>query len=435
MRNIFKPVFLGIAASVIFFSLAGCDNGTGGNGEPSDKPDDITVEVIIGSSPTVLRGGQVTFLAAVSGPTTDKTVKWSIDEENRHPETKIDINDKGERFLYVSEDETLETLTVRATSNADPEKSGTKTITVPVPVVDKVEISLPESWVVPWQGKVDTGKGGEIEFTVKVTGKDFIRAAVTWSIDNEGKKQGTTITDGDNGVAQLRVAQDETLTSFKVLAVSKWDANKVGEVTVTVKEPTVTGVVILNHEGIGVPDGTIAKPSIQIKTSDSEAFRAIVTGTGKVDQTVTWKIERLTYKIMVLIIQPYNGEMVDGWGEEELVIDLNAGNLGNTWVSTGNKTSNGSLIYEQKPIERGPGPNEVTIWFTNEDGNNEQKTLIPITGTTGIDADGKFTVDGQETFGKFRLTATPTADSSKTKTAVVQIDSSSEFGGGEPQPI
>jgi len=437
MKNILqrRSVFLGITLAVAIVSLMpGCDNGSGDNNK-TIVPPGITVEVRINSSsPNVLRGGKATFLVAVKG-TDNKNVTWSIDEADRREETKIDANAEGEPCLSVSEDETLGTLTVRAVSEADPEKSGTVKVTIPIPTVENVEISLPQPWVDPWQGKVDVGPGGKIEFTVKVTGKDFIREAVSWSIDNGNKKEGTAIDIGADGAVQLRVAQDETLESFKVRAVSKWDTGKIGEVTVTVKEPTVKGVVILDHESAEVSDDP--KKPITIKASDSEAFQAVVTGTGKVDQDVTWGIERLTYLISVEEIrQDKDGKWTDGWASIQLEIDLDDDKEVSTWVKTGEMTELAS-VYEEKPIERIPGSKEVKIWVTNYDdeGNilNEQITLAPVTGSTGIDGTGKFTVDGRETFGKFRLSAVSKADAAMKKEVVVQIDSSNEIGI-EPPP-
>jgi len=436
--NILKRSRFGIIAAIVVFLLAGCDNDSDDTPDPV-IPQSVTVEVRINATtPVVLRGEKVTFLVAVKG-TDNKNVTWSIDEESRHQETTISTNSEGETYLSVSEDETIGTLTVRATLDADPEKSGAVTVTIPVPTVDKVEISLAEPWVVPWLGKVDTGLGGEVEFTVKVTGKDFIREAVTWSIDNAGKNENTAINVDDNGVAQLHVASTEALTSFKVQAVSKWDTNKVGEVTVTVKEPTITGVVILDQDGKVVPDGSITKPSKQIKTSDSESFRAVVTGTGKVNQDVTWEIERLTYIISVEEIrQDKDGKWTDGWASTQLEIDLDDDTEVFTWVKTGELTELAS-VYEKKPIERIPGSKEIIIWVTdyNDEGDidNKQITLVPVTGTTGIDATGKFTVDGLETFGKFRLTAVSITDTTRKKDVVVQIDSSSQIGTDPPVDI
>jgi hypothetical protein len=438
MKNILcrRSVFFGITIAVVIVSLmAGCNNDSDDN-NGSVVPPEITVEVRINSSsPNVLRGGKVTFLVAVKG-TDNKNVTWSIDEGSRHQETKIDINEEGEICLSVSEDETLGTLTIRAVLEADPDKSGTCKVIIPVPTVEKVEISLQQPWVVPWQGKVDVGKDGKVEFTAKVIGKDFIREAITWSIDNKNKNENTVITVDDNGAAQLHVAQDEALASFKVQAVSKWDNGKTGEVTVTVKEPSVTGLVIYDQDGKVVPNGTISKPSKQIKTSDSESFLAIVTGTGKVNQNVTWEIERLTYIIMRPIIhENKDHELVGGYGEEELEIDL-TGDTSDvyTWFNTDVPSTDGySTIYEKKLIERISGSKEVKIWNIDSAGDNEQITLVPVTGETKIDETGKFTVDGQERFGKFKLTAVSTADTAIKKEAVVQIDTSSQIGI-EPPP-
>ncbi|MDR2701545.1 MAG: hypothetical protein LBB72_03855 [Spirochaetaceae bacterium] len=430
MRNIFEPVFFRIAlAAAIVSVMAGCDNGPG-DVIPPDEPAAITVQVRLNSSdPKVLRGGEVTFLVSVKG-TTDKAVTWSIDEEGKHRDTRIHTNAEGVAYLFVAENEALETLTVRATSNTDPDKSGTVTVIIPIPFVDKVEISLREPWVIPWQEKVDVGPGGTIEFTAKVIGKDFISDAInaiTWSIDNADKSEATTITIDNNGVAQLRVAQNETLASFKVQAVSKWDADKIGEVTVTVKEPTVTGVVIFDQRGNNITSDL--KNPRKIKTADSESFRAVVTGTGKIDQAVTWKIERLTYLISLLDIRPNDkGEYLSGWGSLDLEIDLDDETAEyNTWYWTGEETDNYFLIYEPKPVERIPGSREIKVWFTDDAGENEQKTLKPAAGTTGIDQDGKLTVNGQELFGKFRLTVVSSANSTVKKEIIIQVDSSSDI--------
>jgi len=434
MRNIFKRSRFGITAVIIIFLLAGCDNDPDDNPDP-DIPNVIKVEVFTFSQKDIVfRGGEIGFFASVTG-TQNKTVSWSIEETNKNNDTNIHFDENNNTLLFVSEDETLETLTIRARSNADPDKSGTLKVTIPVPTVEKIEISLPQPWVVPWQGKVDVGTNGEIEFTAKVIGKDFIREAVTWSIDNKNKKEGTTINIDNNGVAQLRVAQDETLTSFKLQAVSKWDTGKIGEVTVNVKEPTVTGIVILDHEGAEVSNDP--KKPMTIKASDSESFRAVVTGTGKVNQDVTWEIERLTYLISSEEIrQDKDGKWTDGWASIQLEIDLNDDAEVFTWIKTGELTELAS-VYEKKPVERIPGSKKVKIWVTNYDdeGNivNEQITLEPTTGTTEIDETGKFTVDGLETFGKFKLTVVSTVDTTMKKEVVVQIDSSSQIGV-EPPP-
>jgi hypothetical protein len=326
MKNMFKLLGI-ILVTMIAFSTTNCKNNSGIGPE---EPEGITVEARIDASiPSVLRGERAPFSAAVKG-TSDKTVTWSIGEEDRHPETDIATDPAtGQTWLKVSEDEQRETLTIRAVSNADPSRSGEIIVTIPIPQIDAIEISLPTPWVVPWLKKVDVGQGGEIEFVAKVIGKNFIREAITWAIDNESKHNGTTIIPDANGVAQLHVAQAEGLTFFKVQAVSKWDDSIIGEVTVTVQEPTATGVFIYDDKGKEITNNL--DTAKKIKQATSETFYAVVTGTGKVNQNVIWEMERLSYKVF----QPgfVNGEFTfgKGWlfqddGTEEMMIYLDDNN-------------------------------------------------------------------------------------------------------------
>jgi len=435
MRNIFG---FGLAAAVTVFFISGCGNGDGDTTTPPESTD-ISVEVYINSSTAeVLRGGEVTVSSIVlPKQTTDKTVEWSIDEET-HPDTKIYINQKKQICLSVAEDETLTTLTVRARSVADPEKSGTKKVTIPVPTVERVEISLAEPWVVPWERKVDVGPDSEMEFTVKVIGKNFIREVVTWSIDDAGKNANTTINEDADGVAHLHVAQGETLKSFKVQAVSKWDAGKTGEVTVTVKEPDITGVVIRDEDGNEIINNP--KNPTRIQAGSNEDFRVIVTGTGKVSQDVTWEIERLSYSIIVHDIQINRfDEPTNGWGMIPLEIDLTTDDVTLMWVSTGvpSSTGTGSYVFDRTGrVERIPGSQAVTIWeFDEFTGVSKQITLDPATGATKIDETGKFTVDGAEIYGKFKLTAIPAADPTAKKWITVEIVQSGAIAPPEPPQI
>jgi hypothetical protein len=430
MKNIFKS--FGVAVTIMVFLLIGCDNDPEDTDVPDVSPGGIIVDVMMNSSsPDVLRGGEVTFLVRVLN-TTDRAVTWSIDEDNRHQDTKLEYNANSVMCLSVSEDETLQKLTIRATSNADPEKSGTVTVTIPVPSVESVEISQAELWVSPWEGKVDVGPDGEIEFTVKVTGKDFIREAVSWSIDNAAKKSGTKVDVDEKGVAHLKVAADESLlTSFKVQAVSKWDTSKKGEVTVTVKEPIVKSVVILDSSGIEVVSENDV-PEKRIRASSSENFRAIVTGTGKVNQSVTWKIARKTYLLhqVMMIQQDSEGRWTDGWGSDELVIDLENELPIDIWVLDEEAgMTNLAWIYKKsyaKRLEDG----KIEIELVDAAHKSYIETLIPINGTTGIDQTGKFTVDGIEWFGNFRLIAA--AAGGIERNVIVEIVSS--MSGNNPNP-
>jgi hypothetical protein len=90
----------------------------------------ITSVSVSPDAPTVMKGIPQGFTATVEkeGPAAT-TVTWSI-EGNASASTVIDQTSGTEGVLTVAADETASTLTVIATSTADPTKTGTATVTV-----------------------------------------------------------------------------------------------------------------------------------------------------------------------------------------------------------------------------------------------------------------------------------------------------------------
>jgi hypothetical protein len=407
--------------------------------------------------------------------TTNKSIKeWSIVEENKHVDTVITINEaNGQVMLRVADDETLETITVRAVSKEDPEKSGTVKVTVPVPQINNVEISLLEPWVVPWLNVVDVGPGGEIEFTAKAVGKDFSRDAITWLIDGDGKNAGTTITDSTFTVdgtvisqGQLKVASGEILTSFKVQAYSRWDESKIGEVTVNVKEPVLLGANLNGPLGLAVGSGG--------------KYKMIITGTGKVNQDVDWEIQRMSYSVHIgmhldhLTPAQVTAHGLDPAGEYwrgnygEYHLDVRFSDTGIivtnklhgdpmpaiTWRNTGIIFSDPDegekgFIFKEVPIEYVLNDrkiifnnahelytvieDEVTGVETDITAEYDWKTLNPFMPGTVIAEDGTLSVDGGEVWGTVKITATPIADPSLIKEMEIEI--STNFVPSPPQPV
>jgi endo-1,4-beta-xylanase len=91
------------------------------------------------------------------------------------------------------------------------------------PTVTSVTITPPTASVT---------KGANRYFYAKVNGTKDPDQTVTWSIDEAGKKAGTTI----NASGLLTVASDEALTSLTVRATSTLDTSKSATITVTVTE-------------------------------------------------------------------------------------------------------------------------------------------------------------------------------------------------------
>jgi len=93
-------------------------------------PATVTNVTVAPASPSVVKGGTQQFTANVTGSGSYvTTVNWTIVETGVAAGTTISATG----LLTVAADETLTTLTVKATSTMDPTKSGTATVTVTEP--------------------------------------------------------------------------------------------------------------------------------------------------------------------------------------------------------------------------------------------------------------------------------------------------------------
>ena len=181
---------------------------------------------------TVAKGGNKTFTATVNGTNSpSQSVTWSIVETNRKAGTTITTGG----VLTVASDEVLNTLTVKAASDADSGKSGTAAVTVSAasPTVTSVTIDPATATV---------SKGGTQQFSATVAGTGSPAQTVTWTITTAGKHSDTTI----SATGFLTVAAGETQTSLEIKAASTADTAKSGAATVTVgggpSAPTWTAV-------------------------------------------------------------------------------------------------------------------------------------------------------------------------------------------------
>jgi hypothetical protein len=125
-------------------------------------------------------------------------------------------------LFQVASDETVASITIRATSTFDTGKSGTATVTVPQPTVSGVELSPSVA--------VFVSPGGTRQFSATVKGTNSPSQTVDWTLVGNSHTS-TTI----SSTGSLSVASGETAESFKVRATSTADTNVYGEVTVRTK--------------------------------------------------------------------------------------------------------------------------------------------------------------------------------------------------------
>jgi len=211
---------------------------------PPPAPIVVTVSP---ASATASSGATVQFTSSVSG-TTNTAVTWSIDQGS----SGGSINSSG---LYTAPAVTSSaSFTIRATSQADPTKSGTATVTVNPAV--SVTVSPATATV---------ASGGTVQFTASVSGTT--NTAVTWSID-QGSSGGSISSSGLYTAPTVA-----SPTQFTIRATSQADPTKFGSATVTVN-PVISV--------------TVSPATATVLSGGTVQFTASVSGT--TNTAVTWSI-------------------------------------------------------------------------------------------------------------------------------------------------
>jgi hypothetical protein len=168
------------------------------------------VSVTVSPSNKTLGGGQSQVFTATVNNAVDKSVTWSV--------TGPGSIDTGGKYTAPPVVAASQTVTVKATSKADPSKSGSVDVAL-IPISVAV---LPASVTVP----LNTTQ----QFTAKVDGTS--NQAVTWSVSGTGCSGNTCGTISSSGLyaAPASLPSPPTVT---VSAASADDPTKIGSATVT----------------------------------------------------------------------------------------------------------------------------------------------------------------------------------------------------------
>lgn len=230
--------------------------------DPAATVTSVTVDPV---TATVDKGTEKEFKATVVGthsPT--QAVIWTV---TGGTSDNTIINGGG--MLTIGGDETATSLTVKATSDLDPTKSGTASVTISTAstaTVTSVTVT-PET--------ATMSKATEKQFTAAVLGIGIPAKAVTWSVT--GAKSATTKI---SMTGMLTIGADETSTALTVTAKSDIDSSKLGTAKITVEIPpaaTVTSV-------------TVTPDTASMDKGTTRQFKAMVVGVGSPVNTVTWTV-------------------------------------------------------------------------------------------------------------------------------------------------
>ena len=172
----------------------------------------------------VVLGESETFTATVLGTTDDKSVNWSV-TGNTSAATVV-----SNGTITVGEDETAKELTLRASSNANPNfyKDIKIYVLTEKPYIESVTIN---------DINKDRTAGSEIYISAVVTGTQ-INKNIIWSVEG-AKSKSTSI----NEYGYLTIAIDETSTEITVIATSEADPEKKDSITFNVTVATSINVV------------------------------------------------------------------------------------------------------------------------------------------------------------------------------------------------
>jgi len=224
------------------------------NGTATVSVISVTNVVVSPSTANVPKGQTQLFTAEVIGTNNPpQDVNWAV--IGGVAGTGIDPGG----HLTVAGNETANTLTVRATSVADPTKSGETTVTV----------SGVSSVTVNPTTAPTLSRGETQQFTATVSGTNNPPQTVNWAVT--GGVAGTNI----NSEGLLTVANNETATSLTVTATSTTN-NVSGNRNVYVRQ--VTGV-------------SVTPANASLARGQTQQYTATVTGNyTPISQAVTWSV-------------------------------------------------------------------------------------------------------------------------------------------------
>ena len=306
----------------------------------------------------------------------------------------------GSGLVSAAANATPGDYTITATSTADGSKSGTATITVTeAPAVNSVTIS-------PAAASVAQGGTQQLTATVSVTGG----AAQTVSWTSSGVAQGITV----DGSGLVSAAANATPGEYTITATSTADGSKSGTATITVTAaPAVNSV-------------TVSPAAANVAQGGTQQLTATVSVTGAAAQTVNWTSSGVA-----------QGVTVDGSGLVSAAANATPGDYTITATSTADGSKSGTATITVTAVQ---AVNSVTVSPASASvmlGGTQQLTAtVSVTGGAAqtvnwtssgvaqgvtVDGSGLVSAAANATPGDYTITATSTADGSKSGTATITV--------------
>jgi hypothetical protein len=215
------------------FTLCGCGTAGGsasGNSTPPNSPPAVSVTVTPVSASLFL-GQTQQFTAAVSG-SPNSAVTWSVNGIAGGNAVVGTISPQG---LYTAPNilPSSTTVTVIATSQADPQASGSATVTV------KSDVQVVVS---PASASLQAGQS--LQLTATVTGTGNPSTAVNWSLTGSSCPACGTLSPAGNSATYAAPATVTATFTVTIAATSVADPGKTATATITVNPSCAPAVTV-----------------------------------------------------------------------------------------------------------------------------------------------------------------------------------------------
>ncbi len=338
-------------------------------------------------TPTVNLGAQQQFTATVTG-TANTAVTWSVNNITGGNTTVGTITATG---LYQAPGvvPTPATVTVRATSVADSTKSATATVTVQSVV--QVTVSPPTATVTA---------GTQRQFTAFVSGTT--NTAVTWRVNNIVGGNTTVGTITAAGLYQAPALT--TPTSVTVSATSVADTTRSATANVTV-QPVI--VVTVSPTAVTLNVGQPQQFTAQVSGSSNTAVTWSVTGAGTISQAGLYQAPATMQTPATVTVRATS--QADSTKSATATVTVRAVSVSVTPFS--------ALLR--------PGRSQDFDATVSNATNTAVTWSVQESLGGSVNQNGLYTAPGR--VGTFTVRATSVADTSKSDTASIDVDS-------EPEP-
>ena len=214
------------------------------------------------ASASVNKGATQNFTATVNNAS-DTSVAWTMSGQLS---TATTLNNG---LLTVGADETAATITVRATSNADPTKYAEATVTVTDPASPDISITVDPTNIALVAGQTQ-------QFTASIL-NDVTGSGYTWSVSGGNGATGIDT----NGL--LSVDALETASSLTVTVTSNADPSKFASANVTLEAPLAPISIAIRYDGdlqVSAGAGKLFTADIQNDPSGSGCVWSVANADG-----------------------------------------------------------------------------------------------------------------------------------------------------------